>query len=85
MQKGVPFRDAYRRVAGMLDDLGEIDPHAALAPRTHMGTSGDLGLDESAAAIAARRARVDARVAELAQIAEELLSGTRAGLPGASS
>ena len=40
---------------------------------------------ESATVIAARRARVDARVAELARIADELLSGARAGLPGASS
>jgi argininosuccinate lyase len=74
VQKGVPFRDAYRRVAGMLDDLGEIDPHAALATRTHMGTSGDLGLDESAAVIAARRARVDA---------EARIVGPPGGLPPA--
>ena len=83
VQQGVPFRDAYRRVAGMLDDLGEIDPHAALAMRTHLGTSGDLGLDESAAALATRRTRLDARTAELACIADELLRGTRVGLPGA--
>jgi len=82
VQKGVPFRDAYRQVAGMLDDLAEFDAHAVLAMRTHQGTSGDLRLDASAGNIAARRKQVAARQAELAEIEAGLLDGTAAGLPG---
>jgi argininosuccinate lyase len=79
--QGVPFRDAYRRVAGMLADLGEMDARAVLAHRTHQGTSGDLRLETSADVIAARRAAVAARQAELTAIAQGLLDGTRPGLP----
>lgn len=83
--KGVPFRDAYRQVAGMLDDLAEHDPRLALATRTHQGTSGDLRLDASVAALIERRGWVAARGSQLVAITDALLDGTRAGLPGAVS
>ncbi|HUG15900.1 MAG TPA: argininosuccinate lyase [Thermomicrobiales bacterium] len=79
--KGVPFRDAYRKVAGMLDDLGDMDAHSVLANRAHQGTSGDLRLDASAEIIAARREAVADRSKQLEEIRAGLLSGTAAGLP----
>jgi len=82
VQKGVPFRDAYRQVANMLDDLAEFDVQAVLAMRTHQGTSGDLRLDVSAEKIAERRTQLAEREAELAAIAAGLLDGSAADLPG---
>jgi argininosuccinate lyase len=79
--KGVPFRDAYRRIAGMIDDLGELDPREVLKTRTHQGTSGDLRLEMSAAVIEQRRAAVASREAELGGIRQQLLAGTRPGMP----
>jgi argininosuccinate lyase len=83
--QGVPFRDAYRQVAGMLDDLAAFDPHAVLATRTHQGTSGDLRLETSAAIVEQRRAAVAARQAALEEIEQGLLAGTRPGLPGGAA
>jgi argininosuccinate lyase len=42
---GVPFRDAYRRVAADLANLESMDPHEAIRKKTHTGTTGNLGLD----------------------------------------
>jgi argininosuccinate lyase len=79
--KGVPFRDAYRRIADMIDDLGELDPHDVLKTRTHQGTSGDLRLETSASIIEQRRAAIADREAELAAIKQQLMDGTRPGMP----
>jgi argininosuccinate lyase len=80
--KGVPFRDAYRRVADMLDDLAEFDPQEVLDRRTHQGTSGDLRLDVSEQTIQQYRASVANRQQQLDTIAAGLLAGTASGLPG---
>lgn len=44
MERGMPFRDAYRTIAKIADDLPPSDPDAALHERTHLGASGNLGL-----------------------------------------
>ena len=61
---GLPFRDAYKRVAADLGSTDEPAGDAALASvraRTSLGGSGNLGAD-----------RIEARVAEL----EEAVSRT---------
>jgi len=45
MEKGMPFRDAYHTVAKIAHDLPPMDPDVALRERTHLGASGNLGLD----------------------------------------
>jgi len=80
VRQGMPFRDAYRQVATSLERLDDMDPHALLMARTHQGTSGDLRLEGSAAAIEQRRAAVAEREAQLAAITSGLLEGTAAGL-----
>ncbi len=72
VQQGVPFRDAYRRIAAGLDEVQSADPVAALARRTSTGTPGNLGLDtlrsrlaDMSAARDTRCARVDAALAGL--------------------
>lgn len=42
---GLPFRDAYRSVAGALENLTACDPAASLARRTSTGTPGNLHLE----------------------------------------
>ena len=74
---GTAFRDAYREIAGKLDDLPGQDPRAHLEHRTHQGTHGDLRLDVSAAEIERRSEAIAARERELAAIASGLLSGER--------
>ncbi len=44
VKQGMPFRDAYRKVAKIADDLPPVDADAALRERTHRGASGNLGL-----------------------------------------
>jgi argininosuccinate lyase len=44
-QQGVPFRDAYRKVAAEIGQLGAGDPAASLAARTSPGGPGALQLD----------------------------------------
>lgn len=84
VRNGTPFRDAYRQVAGMIDELPEQDPQAHLEHRTHQGASGDLRLDLSRDTINARGQAVAEREKQLAGIREELLSGAAAGLPAPS-
>ncbi len=45
VQAGVPFRDAYRQVGATIDELPPMDAQESLRKRTHLGASGNLGLD----------------------------------------
>ena len=52
---GVPFREAYKRVAGEIASLERGDAQASLAARTSVGAPGNLALDAIAARIEAKR------------------------------
>jgi argininosuccinate lyase len=43
--RGVPFREAYRRVAGEIEQLAAGDPRESLVARTSFGAPGNLALD----------------------------------------
>lgn len=45
-QSGVPFREAYQKVAQSLDQIKKVDPVQGILERTHCGASGNLGLKE---------------------------------------
>lgn len=45
-KEGLPFRQAYRRVKGELDQLGDINPEEAVRSMEHIGATGNLGLKE---------------------------------------
>jgi len=47
VQKGMPFRDAYRQAATELDKIPMIDPVKNIANKTHLGATGHLGLELS--------------------------------------
>jgi len=54
--EGMPFRDAYREVAKTLDSTPMEDPVENIRAKTHLGATGNLGLDLARERIAAERA-----------------------------
>lgn len=71
---GMPFRDAYRQVAAHLDTLPPMDPTEQLRTRTHLGASGNLGLDALRDHLAAERAALDAQRERIARVEQALLT-----------
>lgn len=45
--EGVPFRDAYRKVAAELESVEAMDPVRSIGERSHIGAPGNLGLELS--------------------------------------
>jgi argininosuccinate lyase len=45
VKEGVPFRDAYKQVAENLEELNTRDPLENIKSKTHLGATGNLGLD----------------------------------------
>jgi argininosuccinate lyase len=69
---GMPFRDAYQEVAKDLDSLAGRDPVENIKSKTHMGATGNLGLDlaetriaDAAADLSERRKAFDECIARL--------------------
>jgi argininosuccinate lyase len=56
--KGVPFRDAYKAVAANLDKLRGEDAVANIKSKKHIGATGNLGLEQAMAKIAAEKKTV---------------------------
>ncbi len=46
VKEGVPFRDAYKKVAANIDKLKAMDPVKTIKSRKHIGSTGNLGLDK---------------------------------------
>ena len=44
VKSGVPFRDAYKQVAGSLESTPMEDPRENIRKKTHIGATGNLGL-----------------------------------------
>jgi argininosuccinate lyase len=70
---GVPFRDAYRRVAGSLEALAERDPAAALSKRSSIGAPGNLNLAAPRARLSELRGRLEERASRLSTAVEALV------------
>ena len=47
VKEGMAFRDAYREVAKSLDETEMDDPRENIAQKTHLGATGNLGLDQA--------------------------------------
>ncbi len=60
VQEGLPFREAYRKVAQQLQE-GTFAPDRAALTATHLGGAGNLGLDDLAADLAAARGWIEAK------------------------
>ncbi len=73
VQEGMPFRDAYRKVAGELDKLAAQDPQENILAKTHLGAPGNLGLDKLTEAIAKAQGKLDAEKKRLVAVKQHLL------------
>ncbi|HEX6818486.1 MAG TPA: argininosuccinate lyase [Ktedonobacterales bacterium] len=83
---GIPFRDAYRRVATNPGGQEAGDLVARLHARSSLGAPGNLDLDGVATRIAEQRAQWHAREQHVAQAITRLLRGELpVGAPGAGS
>ena len=46
VKTGVPFRDAYRKIAENLNQIEKIDPIKSVQSSKHLGATGNLGLEK---------------------------------------
>jgi argininosuccinate lyase len=60
VQGGLPFREAYRKVAQQIQE-GSFAPDRAALRATHLGGAGNLGLDDLEAELAEARAWIEAK------------------------
>ncbi len=74
VRQGQPFRDAYREVAARLDSLEPMDPVEQLRTRTHLGASGNLGLDELRQRVQQERSTLDQQRQHIERTTQELLA-----------
>jgi len=72
--EGMPFRDAYREVAKTLDSTEMEDPVENIRAKTHLGATGNLGLDLTRERIAAERAWAKAARAKWEKPIAELIA-----------
>lgn len=73
VRQGVPFRDAYRRVAEQLGKIETFDPVAALETRKSTGTPGNLSLETPKRGLEALRSRVSRQTEAGRSRVEQLL------------
>jgi len=71
VQGGLPFREAYRKVAQQIQE-GTFTPDRTALTATHMGGAGNLGLEELATDLAAARAWIETKREVHAQAEEAL-------------
>jgi argininosuccinate lyase len=60
VQEGMPFREAYRKVAQQIQD-GTFAPDRGALTATHLGGAGNLALDDLATDLAAARHWIEAK------------------------
>ena len=60
VHEGLPFREAYRKVAQQLQD-GTFAPDRAALTATHLGGAGNLGLDDLATDLSSARTWIEGR------------------------
>jgi argininosuccinate lyase len=71
--EGVPFRDAYRMVGASLGELPPVDAAESLRQRTHLGASGNLGLEALEREIGERVRAAEARLHDLRAVWRDVL------------
>jgi len=71
VQGGMPFREAYRKVAQQIQE-GTFVPDRAALTATHLGGAGNLGLEALSADLAAARTWIEAKGVIHAQAEEAL-------------
>ena len=74
---GVPWREAYHDVRDHLERLSAEDPDAAVAAKTHAGTTGGLDYSLYDHRLAELRASIDSRLAAFTSRCAELLPSVK--------
>ncbi|MCL4552628.1 MAG: argininosuccinate lyase [Candidatus Marsarchaeota archaeon] len=74
VRQGIPFRDAYHEVSKNIDTLQGEDPVAAIKAKTHIGGTGNLGLEGLQANLGAAREDVAKRREDFEAVIERLLA-----------
>ena len=80
VKKGMPFREAYRQIAKIAHDLPPMDPDTALRERTHLGASGNLGLDHAREWIAGERGALHQQQDRFAGAIDALVAMAKQGV-----
>jgi argininosuccinate lyase len=70
---GMPFRDAYHHVKAHLHELENLNPRAAIAAKTHAGTTGGLDFAAYARQVAAVAKTTGGRRKSLRRVRKNLL------------
>ena len=73
VKKGIPFRDAYAKVANSLGKLEKIDPAKNILSKVHIGATGNLGLGEIKRQIKYFNAELDSEIKKFESKMEGLL------------
>ena len=74
-EQGIPFRDAYKAVAGQIQS-GTFHPNRNFSANTHLGSANRLGLAETSAALAATETWIQTRREQLQTATEHLFAWT---------
>ena len=53
IKQGIPMREAYKKVAGSLEELKGADAASSISKKTHIGAPGNLGLNKLKSSLAA--------------------------------
>ena len=73
VKQNVPFREAYKSVAGRLGEFSGLDPKQIIKSRKHAGAAGNLGLDAENKRVAICAAALQKRVAKINSAFDNLL------------
>ncbi len=73
-EKGMPFRDAYRKVAQELDELEMEDSVKNILSKKHLGAPGNLGLKKLMSRIDLERKNVQKKQVRLQKVWKQLMS-----------
>jgi len=78
--RGESFRDAYRKIGLNLEELQTRDPYSAIAQRTAVGTSGNLGVEKARGALEVYRRILSTEMGRVSSALKKL-SGLEPELP----
>jgi len=73
--EGIPFRDAYKRVASQIQD-GTFHPDRSVPTHSHTGAPGNLGLDQTTTEIAQAEAWILTTQRNLGETMDQLFAWT---------
>jgi argininosuccinate lyase len=77
VKEGMPFRQAYRKVKGELDQLDQVQPEKAIREMVHIGATGELQLDDSLLELKQLKENWMVREKDLKECWQNLINGEK--------